>query len=250
MVFLENGLPTGIEWNVSYDNKTTGEAPQLSATYAEYDDGANVFNFYDNFAGTTLSSKWTSDSSGTTVTYSVNNGITFSAATTGTTAEYYILHSTSSFPENSIVESYQPSIPAAISGIRSYTPGFSTSTTETGIFDNSNSPNIAFSAGMNGHITWMVGQGDSSAEWYYGTSMTNPPTGILGIYYTGSTNYWYEGYTQFTSSSTDTPTGSVYASLGLWAQSSATFSIATSWIRVRAYPPNDVMPSVSFGSVS
>ena len=29
-----------------------GEAPQLSPTYAEYDNGANVFDFYDNFAGT------------------------------------------------------------------------------------------------------------------------------------------------------------------------------------------------------
>ena len=28
-----------------------GEAPQLSPTYAEYDDGADVFSFYDNFAG-------------------------------------------------------------------------------------------------------------------------------------------------------------------------------------------------------
>ncbi|MEM0202310.1 MAG: hypothetical protein QXR73_03980, partial [Candidatus Micrarchaeaceae archaeon] len=33
----------------------TGEAPQLSPTYAEYDDGADVFNTYYNFSGTTLS---------------------------------------------------------------------------------------------------------------------------------------------------------------------------------------------------
>ena len=57
-----------------------GEAPQIPcgstptsscSNYAEYDDGANVFNFYDNFAGTTLNtSKWTA-----TGTYSINNGI-------------------------------------------------------------------------------------------------------------------------------------------------------------------------------
>ena len=29
----------------------TGEAPELSATYAQYDNGALVFNFYDNFSG-------------------------------------------------------------------------------------------------------------------------------------------------------------------------------------------------------
>ena len=33
-----------------------GEAPQLSSTYAEYDDGASVFTNYWNFAGTSLPS--------------------------------------------------------------------------------------------------------------------------------------------------------------------------------------------------
>ena len=41
------------------NNKTTGEAPQLSSTYAEYDNGANVFTNYWNFAGTALPSGWT-----------------------------------------------------------------------------------------------------------------------------------------------------------------------------------------------
>ncbi|BCS91131.1 MAG: hypothetical protein ARM1_0588 [Candidatus Micrarchaeota archaeon] len=33
-----------------FNNYNVGEAPQLSPTYAEYDDGADVFNFYDNFS--------------------------------------------------------------------------------------------------------------------------------------------------------------------------------------------------------
>ena len=64
-----------------------GEAPQLPcgttatsscSTYAQYDDGASVFNFYDNFAGTSLSNKWTV--SGGTSTYSVSNGLTVTGA--------------------------------------------------------------------------------------------------------------------------------------------------------------------------
>ena len=51
-----------------------GEAPQLSATYGQYDDGKNVFTFYDNFAGTSISSAW--DTVGAAGTYSVNNGLT------------------------------------------------------------------------------------------------------------------------------------------------------------------------------
>ena len=53
-----------------------GEAPQLSSTYAEYDNGVNVFNFYDNFAGTALKSDWSVNSS---ATVSVNNGLTLSS---------------------------------------------------------------------------------------------------------------------------------------------------------------------------
>ena len=53
------------------NNKTTGEAPQLSSTYAEYDDGANVFNFYSDFKGTSLNaSKWSAAG-----IYVVDNGI-------------------------------------------------------------------------------------------------------------------------------------------------------------------------------
>ena len=38
----------------------TGEAPTLSASYGQYDNGGKVFEFYDNFAGTSLNpSNWT-----------------------------------------------------------------------------------------------------------------------------------------------------------------------------------------------
>ncbi len=42
----------------------TGEAPQLSPSYAEFDNGAKVFDFYDNFAGTKLSSAWNANVTG------------------------------------------------------------------------------------------------------------------------------------------------------------------------------------------
>ncbi|EEZ92435.1 MAG: hypothetical protein BJBARM4_1010, partial [Candidatus Parvarchaeum acidiphilum ARMAN-4] len=42
-----------------FNNVSVGEAPQLSSTYGAYDDGANIFKFYDNFAGTSLTtSQW------------------------------------------------------------------------------------------------------------------------------------------------------------------------------------------------
>ena len=57
--------------NNMFNTQTTGEAPNLSPLYGEYDDGANVFLFYDNFTGTSLnSSKWAVKN----VSYYVNNG--------------------------------------------------------------------------------------------------------------------------------------------------------------------------------
>ncbi|MEM3482827.1 MAG: hypothetical protein QW091_01300, partial [Candidatus Micrarchaeaceae archaeon] len=59
-----------------------GEAPQLSSTYAQYDDGASVFSFYNNFAGTTLS-PLISTASGITATQ--NNGLQLAVSTVGDT---------------------------------------------------------------------------------------------------------------------------------------------------------------------
>jgi hypothetical protein len=50
----------------------TGESPLLSGSYGKFDNGWRVFNFYDNFSGTSLSGKWTTSG---TWTSSVDNGI-------------------------------------------------------------------------------------------------------------------------------------------------------------------------------
>jgi len=44
--------------STNYDGVYAGEAPQLSPIYGEYDNGAEVFNNYWNFAGTSLPSGW------------------------------------------------------------------------------------------------------------------------------------------------------------------------------------------------
>ena len=54
LVFLNKSINT----LSSSGTSGIGEAPQLSPTYAEYDDGANVFNYYWNFAGTTTPVGW------------------------------------------------------------------------------------------------------------------------------------------------------------------------------------------------
>jgi hypothetical protein len=56
------------------NNENIGEAPTISSTYGQYDNGANVFNFYDNFAGTTLNlNLWNTTALGGR--FSVDNGL-------------------------------------------------------------------------------------------------------------------------------------------------------------------------------
>ncbi len=72
-----------------FNTVNTGEAPQLSSTYGEYDNGANVFESYDNFSGTQLNSAKFRVSavggvSGGTVV--VNNGLSIVVSTTDAVA--------------------------------------------------------------------------------------------------------------------------------------------------------------------
>ena len=77
------------------NNKTTGEAPQISSTYAEYDDGANVFTDYWNFAGTSLPSGWTYYNAEPTI----NNGLDFASANE-------LISTTATYPISNILEGY------------------------------------------------------------------------------------------------------------------------------------------------
>jgi len=64
----------------------TGTAPQLSPTYGEYDDGFQVFDFYDNFAGTSLKSWWTVHGAN----YSVDNGLSSTGTPSAPSGEYIV----------------------------------------------------------------------------------------------------------------------------------------------------------------
>jgi DNA-binding winged helix-turn-helix (wHTH) protein len=67
-VQLRNGIPArstvdvyigfGAKDHVLFNGTTTGEAPRLGSRYGEYDNGAFVFPYYANFAGTSLPAGW------------------------------------------------------------------------------------------------------------------------------------------------------------------------------------------------
>ena len=226
-----------------------GEAPQLSSTYAQYDDGASVFNNYWNFAGTTLPSGlslfyFQNPTSGGS--YSQNNGISFDSsgingygvvATTSLTSPYVvetlgyttasggssgarpalIFTASSSSNNPSQVEVDQGGFGENAWDVNYYSGGTSGSFSNLGSFGSTLNANQYFqmSAMVNGgnYNIAAVPQGSSSAYSYSSYSYTNQ-----GGYYGIGTELTTSGITFY-------------------------------WLRTRAYPPNGVMPSVSFGSV-
>ena len=87
---LDNGIPANSNLSILLgfaskntrlmDGITVGEAPGVSHVYGKYDNGANIFRFYDNFSGTSLNgSSWVSND---TIRY-VNDGLILNFQSSG-----------------------------------------------------------------------------------------------------------------------------------------------------------------------
>jgi len=220
-----------------------GEAPQLSSTYAQYDNGASVFGAYDNFAGTTLSSQWTEINS---PTLTINNGIT--VAGNGQTGGIYL--------------KTKYSLPAVLEAYTGNWPYFSTFAfindinggpyTNTGYIAGGTGTGEAYNALMADPIGANP-TGSAFQYWLNGGFYPVGPTlgsiiqnNIVSIYSSGSTIGQLINYGSTSSVSASVSLPSTTYNIEIFASSGN--SIQLHWIRYRAYPPNGVMPSASFGA--
>jgi len=275
-------LPNGISASASltiylgFASKTTnllsssgtsgiGEAPQLScpnpantigcSTYAEYDDGASVFNNYWNFAGTSTPSGINVYTSSGSVTF--NNGVTLKGGTSATNGEN-IIWTSASFSAPTIVDYYgtQSTSPSGDS-FGWNMPGFSTGEgssyhfpSDTG--DGAKMTLINFEYGTNAKP--VTSQGGTITTGNLFTLSSNLfPASVWTQIYTSSTYYTYQNYVNSTGYITGASnTGSFPFEISV-GNNEATYvpnGMTVNWLRTRAYPPNGVMPSVSFGGLS
>ena len=236
-VYIWVNLPTSIPANSSItiymfvrnsiQYPYTGIAPQLTSVYAQYDNGGNVFLFYDNFAGTSLNTNKWSYFTGSGASISVNNGITVNGDSsyagiitlsgfnpTTTIADIYVINASGKWP------------------VISMTNGNSDSS--------------------NGYFALWSG---TAGSYYYGNYITgisgsggftwNYPAILSQSWQSSSQEIYGSNYTYTTESfSTYSLPSSVYYGFGsLYISSSGTMTVQ--WFRVRALPPNNVMPSNS-----
>jgi hypothetical protein len=204
----------GLVW----DGTVTGAQPMATSTYGQYDNGASVFNYYWNFAGTSLPSGWVTSSS---MSATVNNGVTLSASAGGQTFTYQA--------------NLTPPLTYEIYG-KVITPSTLNANLVADIYYPLLSWHDQVGEGYNGNHFLYYAIGSTS---YY----TNIPwnTNIFyldGISWDGSLTYMYVNYTQLGKDTRSTS----YVNIRVWQGSTTTF---IQWVRVRAYPPNGVMPVVN-----
>ncbi|MDE1868452.1 MAG: hypothetical protein KGH60_00585 [Candidatus Micrarchaeota archaeon] len=220
--------------SVNYDGSYAGEAPQLSPSYAKYDNGANVFNFYDDFNGTSLSPKWVVKG----VSYTVSNSIAITSV---------------GGPSNSIYATASFSPPAAFDAysqlqVASWGDG------QLGALAGSQLPALAgaYLYGWSGAASTPIIEAVANNA---GTeTVTNYATGAFHVYsviYTSSNVVSEQDYASQYSVNSGVPSVALNPQIVVGSGGSgSTSNQATKWYRVRSYPPNNVMPSTSFGLIT
>jgi hypothetical protein len=227
-----------------FDGNYWGEMPQLSGTYGQYDNGAKVFAFYDGFAGTSLSAKWTVfDSAAGTV--AVNNGLTLTSSST--TSALGIFASYAAPTTGMVTETYFNAV-NPLAGYR--------------VFDG-NGITSSSTSEWNGYVGVLGAVGDTTIvlrKIVTGTQTNlNSATDAMtaGSYYQNSLTWQGNALSiaDLTSGNSAAATDSTYAlssstqvSLALGAATGSKYT--TYWYRVRFAPPSNTMPTVAFGSIT
>lgn len=219
----------------NFDGNYWGEAPTLSSSYGQYDNGANVFTFYDNFAGTTLNSnKWTVIESSSGVTVSVDNGLT--VTTTTDSAYAFVMSPLQTYPL--VAETYATSGDSIL--------GVSTSQNLNGFI----APYSGYSFNWYAGTDYFTYEAKSTHPYLDTIAQSTFPAGIWQVTWSAKASQYFSDGAGNTYAGTKN--GVAIANYGIYIGQSND-AIATNffhWARMRAYPPSNVMPSVSFGSLT
>ena len=221
----------------SSGNFGIGENPLYSPIYGEYDDGASVFDFYDNFAGRTLNgNNWSYGGSGEII---VNNDVYLKS-----NSYIYIITKNGFNPLDTICDIFvsQATISSTTNIAFSMTIG--NLNNSDGYFWLSNS----FSKFSNGSYSKQVSiLGNSNYNGFVSSNIESE-SWLSNNHQVYIQDYGYSGqyYTNTSFNSYSLPS-KVFYGTGIQYEGSAFLNV--SWFRVRAYPPNGIMPFMSLGGV-
>jgi hypothetical protein len=207
------------------NNGFWGAYPTFTSTYGQYDNGPQVFRFYNNFNGTFLCTCMSTFGS---PTLTINNGATIST----TSCLGCGIQTSALFLPNATFDSLTQA------AVGSYFMNIGTEETSTinqnGVFANYDSTGKAIlitqSGGLQRHTLYQT-----------------EPTG-----YSVWTNSWssteaYQELNYGSQLSTSAYIPSIALPWTLLVYSANSAAISAQWTRVREFPPNNVLPTVMFG---
>jgi hypothetical protein len=258
------------------NGQTTGEAPQLSPTYAQFDNGASIFpTFYESFAGVRLPHDFNrvthfDNPRSASSTSSDSNGL-FLQTTGGLSClgcgSFIHVFSTGTFnPVGSVFDAY----------LSSTTPQTLPSTNQYGVAGLSLNPtapcggsNCGDFWGFNNAVQEYEGYTNTGAYYnprstsggfaydyrqglpFSGNQSTANMVGVYSLDWQTATAFTteYNYASQLTMSQNIPSLGAAYVSLDFYASALSSAQAEFQWVRQRAYPPGGTMPTVSLDSL-
>ena len=216
----------------------TGEFPTATGTYAQYDNGPSVFNFYYNWNGTSLSSAWTTCVAAPT--YTINNGLTSIKSSASGTFESLCSKFTIN-PQTTVLEA---------GGTGTSTATSAAIQVFLGLYGSTGGGNPQY-FDCNGYAASTTDYSTGTYNGANGNAIISPAitTGfvLFSLYTTTTAAKGTYNYHTYTSLSTDfTASTSQY----IYVATKATQAFSMQWTRTRVLPPSGVNPSQSFGSVT
>ena len=229
MNFINNNAPV--------TSGVTGYAPQLwcasgcfQTGYAQYDNGASVFSNYWNFAGTSTPSGW---NTAETSSLSVSNSISFKGASSGAFSAQIVLMTTYSRPfvMDEYVAAFGTNPTVSLIYVNEYGSPFTNGYQSYQEYAGCCSGNQIYKR-TNGGTTFTTGTSQSMP-------VTNNGISTLMVGSSTLTSMWNYGYDV---SATDSAYNVYYPGIGCWWNDKG---VVVQWFRIRTYPPNGAMPSIS-----
>ena len=235
MIFLSTSASWSSHW---------GLQASLSKTYGQFDNGVHVFPFYTNFAGTSFNTSTWINQANSGSAAAQDNGVTISV---NDDAIEYVTTSTYQYPL--IVEGYY-SVDTTSGSIGYTGPGeataIGTSNEPIGYYFNIGSNDVTTGLSVLNSSIRNVGGGTALI-----TTYDQPLPAAIGVMWekTGAV-YGYVG-NNIVTSSTDSSNGiSNYHLLLALVVTNGVGTMSIQWYLARTPPPNNVMPSVTFGNLS
>ena len=230
---------------VGYTGYHAGEAANYSIEYGLYDNGASVFNFYSDFNGTHINaSKWLVYN-GEYSSASADYGVTFYNLNNTNTAfcSSTVIRSTYDFGPNSTLETY---VSSTLFNIGSDSLALLDAGTENGY-------SLKLTGnGASGTMNLVYTDYHKPLYQSAGTLQSigsGPVVGVWGISWpkTGEIETYWPGGTLSSADTTYSPS-KLTPALGIMYCGNDAMS--SNWVLVRDYPPNGIMPGVTFGTVT